>query len=114
MAVERGLAPLHLGLDRHSIKVHILLEFGHLPRTRPLAEMRMKLVEQVSDREEPLKLDGACQNGMIERDAEASVRRAYDDQGTPLFVGDGVVRPRETDGAQVLREVVMNLVIARV
>jgi len=79
MRVERGLAPLHLGFDRHLRKVHILLEFGHLPRTRPLAEMRMKLVEQVFDREGPLKLDGACQNWMIERDAEISVWRAFDD-----------------------------------
>lgn len=79
MRVERGLAPLHLGLDRHLIEVHILLEFGHLPRTRPLAEMRMELVEQVFDREGPLKLDGACQSWMIERDAETFVGRAFDD-----------------------------------
>lgn len=73
MGIERRSAPLRLGIDRHLVKVPILPEVGHLPRGRPFMEMRMKLLEQVFDHEGPLKIDGTCQNGMIERDAETSV-----------------------------------------
>ena len=91
-------------------KVHILVELGQLLGPKRLLEMIMKQLDQVPDRQARIAPDGAGHQGMIERDAEAGVRKCvFDDQIVLLFAGDGVFDAvgGNTGGARVSRDVVM-------
>ena len=112
------LTPLHLGIARHFPKIHILLEVVFLPVADPLVEMPMNFREQVSDSQDPLEVEpGARQTGMVKLDPETPVYRAFDDQRTLLFFGDGSAaapHPGDADIYRRLRYVTMDLAMTQV
>lgn len=75
--------------------------------------MGIKQLEQVSDRQGQIALEGVRENGVIERDVEIGVQQcALDDWMIPLFVGDGVSADAargDAGGVRVFRKVVMDL-----
>jgi len=86
--IVRGLTPFHLGLKPHYEIVRRPLEIGHFPRPDPFLKVRIKFLEEVSNRRGALELDSACQDGMIDYDAEATMERAFNHKRTLLFAGD--------------------------
>jgi len=112
------LTPLHLGIARHFPKVHILLEVVSLPVADPLVEMPMNFREQISDGQDPLEVEpSARQAGVVKLDAETPVQRAFDDQRTLLFFGDGSTPSPYFGDADVywrLRYVTMDLALIKV
>ena len=73
LVIELSSTSFLLIVDRRWIKVHIQLEAGLFLRPKLVLEMGMKKLDQVSDRQERIALDGVRQNGMVEHDAETGI-----------------------------------------
>ena len=89
IGIGRSVTSLLLGPDGGRVIVPIPLEVSHLPSPNPFEEIRMKFPEELIDSRDPLKLDGTCQGGVIERDVERRNQCAFDDQRMSLFTGNG-------------------------